>query len=72
VPPPTGTQIQYLSINPANGLPAIRTAGQVLYLAFGNRAGANSGGFFPAGVNGAINTSTGPATAANLGTNPTA
>ncbi len=66
VPPPTGSQVQYLSINVSNGLPAIRTPGQVLYLAFGNQAGVSSGGFFPTGVNGAINTSTGPATSANL------
>ncbi len=66
VPPPTGTQMQYLSINVSNGLPAVRTPGQVLYLAYGNQAGVSSGGFFPTGVNGAINTSTGPATSANL------
>ena len=66
VPPPTGSQIQYLSVNPSNGLPAVRTPGQVLYLAYGNQAGVSSGGFFPTGVNGAITTSTGPATSANL------
>jgi hypothetical protein len=55
-----------LSINPANGLSAIRTPGEVLYLAFGGKANATSGGFFPSGVNGAIITSTGPATAASL------
>ncbi len=71
IPPPTGSQTQYLSINPSNGLPAVRTAGQVLYLAFGGKAGATSGGFFPTGVNGAINTSTSPATANNLTTQPT-
>ncbi len=66
VPPPTGSQVQYLSINVSNGLPAVRTPGQVLYLAFGNQAGVSSGGFFPTGVNGGITTSTGPATSANL------
>jgi hypothetical protein len=66
VPPPPGPATQVLSINKANGLPAIRTPGQVLYLAFGNKAGATSGGFFPTGVNGALTTSTGPATSANL------
>ena len=66
VPPPTGSQTQYLSINTSNGLPAVRTPGQVLYLAYGNQAGVSSGGFFPTGVNGGITTSTGPATAANL------
>ena len=66
VPPPPGAANQILSPNPANGLTAVRTPGQVLYLAFGNKANATSGGFFPSGVNGALTTSTGPATAANL------
>lgn len=52
LPPPTGGQNQYLSINTANGLPATRTTGQVLFLAFGQVANVNSGGFFPTGVNG--------------------
>jgi hypothetical protein len=64
VPPPTGTN--FFSTNIANGLCAIRTPGEVLYLAYGNVAGATKGGFFPAGVNGALTTSTGPATSANL------
>jgi hypothetical protein len=63
-PPPSGKLP--LSVNPANGLPATRTPGEVLYLAFGNKANATSGGFFPSGVNGALTTSTGPATANNL------
>lgn len=66
VPPPTGTRDHYLSINPANGLTAIRTPGQVLYLAYGMLSGANEGGFFPTGVNGDITASTGPAPASNL------
>lgn len=66
IPPPSGPQTQYLSINTSNGLPATRTPGEVLYLAYGGMAGASSGGFFPNGVNGAITMSTGPATAANL------
>jgi hypothetical protein len=66
LPPPTGGQTQVLSINPPNGLPATRTYGEVLYLAFGGKANATSGGFFPSGVNGSLTTSTGPATAANL------
>ena len=61
LPPPSGSQIEYLSINPSNGLPSIRTPGQVLYLAYGGKAGARQGGFFPTGVNGSINTSSGPA-----------
>jgi hypothetical protein len=68
LPPPTGGKTQVLSINPPNGLPATRTYGEVLYLAFGGKANATSGGFFPSGVNGSLTTSSGPATAANLAT----
>lgn len=66
IPPPSGPQTQYLSINTANGLTATRTPGQVLYLAYGNVAGVTSGGFYPNGVNGTLNTSSSPATSANL------
>lgn len=71
VPPPTGSQIQYLSINPSNGLPAVRSVQQVLYLAYGG-AGLTKGGFFPNGINGSFygTPSSGPAPAANLGTEP--
>jgi hypothetical protein len=58
LPPPSGSQSTYFSINPSNGLVSIRTPGQVLYLAFGNKANASSGGFFPNGVNGSITMST--------------
>jgi hypothetical protein len=58
LPPPSGAQNTYLSINPSNGLCAVRTPGQVLYLAYGNQANASQGGFFPTGVNGAITMST--------------
>ncbi len=68
IPPPTGGKTQVLSVNPSNGLPATRTPGEVLYLAFGGKANATSGGFFPSGVNGSITMSSGPATAANLAT----
>jgi hypothetical protein len=68
LPPPSGGKTQVLSINPSNGLPATRTPGEVLYLAFGGKANATSGGFFPSGVNGSLTTSSGPATAANLAT----
>jgi hypothetical protein len=68
IPPPSGGKTQVLSINPSNGLPATRTPGEVLYLAFGGKANATSGGFFPSGVNGSITTSSGPATSANLAT----
>lgn len=70
IPPPSGPQTQYLSINTSNGLPAVRTAGEVLYLAFGMKANAMQGGFFPTGVNGAITMSTHAATSANLATVP--
>ncbi len=63
-PPPTGTN--YFSTNTANGLCAVRTPGQVLYLAFGMAANVTSGGFFPNGVNGVINTSSAAATVAGL------
>lgn len=64
VPPPSGTN--FFSTNLANGLCAVRTPGQVLYLAYGMAANVTKGGFFPNGVNGVINTSSAPATAANL------
>ncbi len=41
----------------ANGLAFSRSAGQVLNIAYLNPAQVTSGGFFPSGVNGAINTS---------------
>jgi hypothetical protein len=63
-PPPTGTN--FFSTNTANGLCAYRTPGQVLYLAYGLQANVTAGGFFPAGVNGLVNMSSGPATSANL------
>jgi hypothetical protein len=64
VPPPASDN--FFATNKANGLTAFRTPGQVLYIAYGFRAGVMGGGFFPNGVNGAIRTSSGPATAANL------
>ncbi|MEJ7609041.1 MAG: ferritin-like domain-containing protein [Bryobacteraceae bacterium] len=64
VPPPSGSNL--FSTNKANGLTAIRTPGQVLYLAYGFMANVAKGGFFPNGVNGMLNMSSGPATAANL------
>ena len=55
LPPPSGKN--YFSTD-SNGLVKQRTAGQVLYLAYGLKANATSGGFFPNGVNGKINMST--------------
>jgi len=66
IPPPSGKQTQYLSINLSNGLAATRTAGQVLYLAFGMQANSRQGGFFPTGLNGKITMSDGPASESNL------
>ena len=66
VPPPSGQTRQVLSINVSDGLIATRTAGQVLCLAFGGKAGAKQGGFFPTGLNGPINTSTEPAKASKV------
>ena len=60
VPPPSGKQ--FISVSSTTGLSLIRTPGQVLYIAFGGQANATSGGFFPSGVNGTLNTSTAPAT----------
>jgi hypothetical protein len=58
IPPPSGQAKQVLSIKVSDGLIATRTAGQVLYLAFGGKAGAKQGGFFPNGLNGTISAST--------------
>ena len=57
-PPPSGEARQVLAIKVSDGLIAARTAGQVLYLAFGGKAGARQGGFFPTGLNGTIVSST--------------
>lgn len=65
IPPPSGSY--FISANVENGLVAYRTPGQVLYLAYGQKANVTSGGFFPNGVNGVLNMSSGPATSANLG-----
>jgi hypothetical protein len=62
IPPPSGQAKQVLSIKVSDGLVASRTAGQVLYLAFGGKAGAKQGGFFPNGLNGNVTTSTEAAT----------
>jgi ferritin-like protein len=66
VPPPSGEARQVLSVKVSDGLIATRTAGEVLYLAFGGKAGAKHGGFFPTGLNGIINSSTEAAAAAKI------
>jgi len=65
VPPPSVSGRQTLSIKASDGLVATRTAGQVLYLAFGMKAGVKQGGFFPTGLNGTIASSTEPAAASS-------
>jgi hypothetical protein len=66
IPSPSGEEFQFFSINPKGGLTAIRTAGEVLYLAYDRKVGATEGGFFPNGLNGNIRISSAPATAMNL------
>ncbi|MGH9355072.1 MAG: ferritin-like domain-containing protein [Terriglobia bacterium] len=55
LPPPSGTH--YFSVTDSSAQTEVRTPGQVLFIAYGGKANAMSGGFFPNGVNGAINTS---------------
>jgi len=66
VPPPSGEARQVLSVKVSDGLIATRTAGEVLYLAFGGKAGARQGGFFPTGLNGTIISSAEAAVAAKI------
>lgn len=66
IPPPSGEARQILSIKVSDGLIATRTAGEVLYLAFGGKAGAKQGGFFPTGLNGTITSSTEAAARAKI------
>jgi hypothetical protein len=54
IPPPSGEARQVLSVKVSDGLIGARTAGEVLYLAFGGKAGVRQGGFFPTGLNGTI------------------
>jgi hypothetical protein len=66
IPPPSGEARQFLSIKVSDGLVATRTVGEILYLAFGGKAGAKQGGFFPTGLNGMIISSTEAAAAATM------
>jgi hypothetical protein len=60
LPPPSGS---LCFSTDSKALLDTRTPGQALYLAFGGAANATSGSFFPNGVNGSLNTSSGmPAT----------
>jgi AraC-like DNA-binding protein len=58
LPPPSGTQFFSDVHNPPIAQTEVRTPGQILWIAYGNKANAASGGFFPDGVNGVINMST--------------
>lgn len=51
LPPPSGTRF-FTTVD--NSLSAVRTPAQVLFLAYGLKANATGGGFYPAGVNGKI------------------
>ncbi|WP_035958796.1 ferritin-like domain-containing protein [Bryobacter aggregatus] len=53
LPPPSGTRFMSLD---AQGLSAVRTPGQVLYIVYGGQPGAKTGAFFPGGMNGNLNT----------------
>jgi hypothetical protein len=63
LPPPSGQN--YFSLNSV-GLAQTRTPGQVLYIVYGSMANVTSGGFFPNGVNGAINTSSAGVSITNI------
>lgn len=66
VPPPSGSARQVLSIRDSDGLIATRTAGEVLFLAFGGKAACRQGGFFPNGLNGTITSSSEAAAASKI------
>jgi hypothetical protein len=57
LPPPSGTQFFSDIHIPPIAQTQVRTPGQILWIAYGNKANAVSGGFFPDGVNGVIHMS---------------
>ena len=63
LPPPSGQN--YFSLTSV-GLAQTRTPGQVLNIVYGGAANATSGGFFPNGVNGNINTSSAGVSITNI------
>jgi hypothetical protein len=66
IPPPSGEARQVLSIKVSDGLVATRTVGEILYLAFGGKAGVRQGGFFPTGLNGNLGLSSEAAAPAKI------
>jgi len=63
LPPPSGQN--YFSLNSV-GLAQTRTPGQVLFIVYGSMANVTSGGFFPNGVNGTLNTSSAGVSITNI------
>ena len=63
LPPPSGQN--YFSLN-SMALAQTRTPGQVLFIIYGGMANVTSGGFFPNGANGTLNTSSAGVSITNI------